>query len=41
VYISGAIGSLSYLEAYDNFEKVEFKLNEIGITNIFKLAALS
>lgn len=35
VYISGAISSLSYLEALDNFEKIEYKLKAIGITNIF------
>lgn len=35
VYISGAISSLTYLDAYENFEKVEHKLKSIGITNIF------
>jgi len=35
VYISGAISSLDYREAFENFQRIEEKLKEVGITNIF------
>lgn len=35
VYISGAISSLDYREAFDNFQQIEEKLKEAGVTNFF------